>query len=215
MKHAMRADPHDLAIALAGLFQAVRLVQQTARGTTRDGKALAACMTGLFNTSPESADSVFGDPAGLALGIETALGQLGAAGPGRDLELSRYAVMSFYLARRLSHHRTMLDAIGSCIEAARGQAGVLGEAHPEVIDQLGVCYQQTISTLRPRIIVNGQPAILSDPNNQRCIRALLLAAIRAAVLWRQCGGGRLTLFLQRRKLLQSLQRLQNEAGRSR
>jgi high frequency lysogenization protein len=96
----------------------------------------------------------------------------------------------------------------------RGPAAELGVAHPEVIARLGACYQQTLSTLRPRIIVHGEPATLGDPDNRQRIRALLLAAIRAAVLWRQCGGGRLTLLLHRRQLLQSLAQLQDELQRA-
>jgi high frequency lysogenization protein len=76
---------------------------------------------------------------------------------------------------------------------------------------LAGCYQQTISTLQPRIMVHGEASLLADPDNQQRIRTLLLAAIRAAVLWRQCGGGRLTLLLRRKALLQSLERLRAEA----
>jgi high frequency lysogenization protein len=46
--------------------------------------------------------------------------------------------------------------------------------------------------LSPRIMVNGDPAHLNNPENANRIRALLLAGIRAAMLWRQSGGGRLT-----------------------
>jgi high frequency lysogenization protein len=34
------------------------------------------------------------------------------------------------------------------------------------------------------------------------VRALLLAGMRAAVLWHQCGGSRLKLIIQRRPLLE-------------
>jgi high frequency lysogenization protein len=147
------------------------------------------------------------------MGCETALNQLGAAA-GRDPELSRYAVTVLYLERRLSRQHALLDTIREGIETVRGPAAELGVAHPEVIARLGACYQQTLSTLRPRIIVHGEPATLGDPDNRQRIRALLLAAIRAAVLWRQCGGGRLTLLLHRRQLLQSLAQLQDELQRA-
>jgi CII-binding regulator of phage lambda lysogenization HflD len=38
----------------------------------------------------------------------------------------------------------------------------------------------------------------------------VLAAIRAAVLWRQCGGRRLTLLLRRKALQEALESLLNE-----
>ncbi len=44
------------------------------------------------------------------------------------------------------------------------------------------------------------------------IRALLLAGIRAAFLWRQLGGRRWRLLLQRKKLLQASQNLSRGLG---
>ena len=61
----------------------------------------------------------------------------------------------------------------------------------------------TVSTLGPRIIVRGDPALLARPESANRIRALLLAGIRAAVLWRQCGGTRVGLILGRRRLLEA------------
>jgi len=69
-----------------------------------------------------------------------------------------------------------------------------------------------VRTLRPRIKVSADPVILENPGNQNLIRALLLAAIRAAVLWRQCGGGRLALVLRRRALVEAAGRLLETAG---
>ena len=50
-------------------------------------------------------------------------------------------------------------------------------------------------------MVNGDPVHLNNSENANRIRALLLAGIRAATLWRQSGGGRLTLLLRRNPLL--------------
>ena len=42
---------------------------------------------------------------------------------------------------------------------------------------------------------------LQNPRNAERIRALLLAGIRSATLWRQLGGNRWQLFFSRRKIL--------------
>ncbi|MFZ1391065.1 MAG: DUF489 family protein, partial [Dokdonella sp.] len=55
----------------------------------------------------------------------------------------------------------------------------------------------TLSTLRPRIVVHGHPAPLSDPRRVEQIRSLLFAGVRAAVLWRQVGGSQWRLLLRR------------------
>ncbi|MFV1972231.1 MAG: high frequency lysogenization protein HflD [Thiohalobacterales bacterium] len=210
----MNADLHHLAIALAGVFQAVRLVQLTASGQYCDEAAFNTCLNGIFNTDPESAESVFGDVSGLTTGLEAATRQLGNEKADRDMELTRYVVTVLYLERKLHRKKALLDAIGTGIEKARAQSEFLGLTHPGVIASLADCYRQTVSTLRPRIIVNGEQVILGNPDIQHRIRSLLLAAMRSAVLWRQCGGGHLTLLLQRKRLLEAIHALLDEARRS-
>lgn len=189
------------AIALAGLLQAVKLVQQVADGKPRDAVAVKACFTGVFNTEPEAADRVFGELPDLRLGLETMLAQLGPQRAARDMVITRHAVTVLYLERKLSRNRDMLDRIRSGIERAREQVTFFDMTHPAVMGGLADCYRQTVSTLQPRVIINGDPVILENPENQNLIRALLLAAIRAAVLWHQCGGRRLSLVLRRRALV--------------
>jgi high frequency lysogenization protein len=195
------------AIALAGLFQAVKLVQQVAGGENRDDAALQACLTGVFNTDPETAERVFGDLHGLRTGLETLLAQLGSGSAGRNVDITRHAVTLLHLERKLSRNRDMLEQIGACIRRARDQATFFELTHATVMASLADCYRQTVSTLRPRVMISGDPVILENPDNQNLIRALLLAAIRAAVLWRQCGGGRLALVLRRRALVAAAGRL--------
>ena len=71
--------------------------------------------------------------------------------------------------------------------------------HPNVTARLADIYMKHISTLGPRIMVSGEHNYLEATDNANRVRALLLAGIRAAVLWEQLGGGRLQ-FLMRRKL---------------
>jgi len=211
----MKANPRHLAIALAGLFQAVKLVQQTATGKYRNSAALDTCLTGLFNTDPVSADTVFGGLAGIQSGLETALDQINSERKRRDLELTRYAITILYLERKLARHPAMLEHIRAVIDKSRGQAESQEMTHPDVIASLADAYKHTVSTLRPQVLVNGNPGILGNQDNQNLIRTLLLAAIRAAVLWRQCGGRRLTLLLRRKTLQEALESLLNETGTGR
>jgi high frequency lysogenization protein len=65
--------------------------------------------------------------------------------------------------------------------------------------KLGQLYKDTVSQLSPRIIINGEQQHLSNENNASRIRALLLAGLRSAILWRQCGGSRLSLLFNRKR----------------
>ena len=198
-----KADIRGQTVALAGLFQAVKLVQQVAGGQPRDEAAISACFTGVFNTDPDAAERVFGELPGLQLGLQTLRAQLGPGREERDIDITRHAVTVLYLERKLSRNRDMLQRVRAGIDRAREQMDFFDMTHSAVMAGLADCYRQTVSTLQPRVIVNGDPAILENPDNQNLIRALLLAAIRAAVLWRQCGGGRLTLVLRRRALVEA------------
>ena len=68
----------------------------------------------------------------------------------------------------------------------------------------------TLSAVNEEVIVNGEHNHISNPNNANKIRALLLAAIRSAVLWRQCGGTRWQLLLNRKAVLHAAQKLVDE-----
>jgi high frequency lysogenization protein len=87
------------------------------------------------------------------------------------------------------------------------QAAHFGVAHDNVLAGLAELYQNSISQLRPRIIVMGEQHYLENPANANKIRVLLLAGIRSAWLWRQCGGSRLGFLLNRRKLREEARRL--------
>ena len=78
---------------------------------------------------------------------------------------------------------------------------------------LAETYSETVSTLSPRIMVTGEPNLLNRPEIANRIRALLLAGMRAAVLWHQCGGGRLKLLFQARKTVEQARQLLAEIGR--
>ena len=54
----------------------------------------------------------------------------------------------------------------------------------------------------PRILVEGETTNLRDSRKASLIRALLLAGIRSAVLWRQLGATRWSLLFSRRRLVE-------------
>ncbi len=82
----------------------------------------------------------------------------------------------------------------------------------ELCHSISGIYQDTLSHQRFRIKVTGSAQHLQNSRNADIIRALLLAGIRAAFLWRQLGGHRWRLLLQRKKLLQASQNLSRGLG---
>lgn len=198
---------HGQTLALAGLYQAARLVQQTAHGRIRDAAATRASIGSIFMTSPASVDDVYDGTAGLVTGLALLREQLGNGNAGRDPELTGYVITVMHLERKLSRQPALLEMIARGIDALRNDGTYGPEPTPDIIAALAEIYTDTISTLTPRIMVQGEPAILNSPESRDMIRALLLAGMRAAVLWRQCGGGRIRLLFGRKALLQHAQTL--------
>ena len=65
---------------------------------------------------------------------------------------------------------------------------------------LSELYLSTISTVEPRIIVNGDNKYLTDKKNAAMIRSLLLCAIRSYILWQQSGGSKFRILLFKKKI---------------
>ncbi|NIP74388.1 MAG: high frequency lysogenization protein HflD [Gammaproteobacteria bacterium] len=196
----MSRSLQDRALALAGVFQAACLVRDTAHRGKEITPAVRASIHSIFKIDADDVANVFGGVPGLRTGLQSLAAQLGD-GIRRDAELTRYAVALLYLERKLARRAALLERVRDGICAARDQADYFSETHGNVIARLADIYQQTVSTLTPRIMVSGESSVLSNPDNAAMIRTLLLAGIRSAVLWRQCGGSRLQLLLQRGRLV--------------
>jgi len=195
------ASERDRAIALAGVFQSAYLVAQIARRGVADAQAMLASLGSVFVLDPESVDAVFGGAEHVAEGVRVMRQQLGSVVGPRDLEVTRYVIGLLHLERRLRRRADLLRQIREGIEGIQAPGGSLLPMDLAVVNRLAEVYVATVSTLGPRIVVRGEPGLLTRPDNANRIRALLLAGIRAAVLWRQCGGSRIGLLLGRHRLL--------------
>jgi len=200
------------ALAMAGVFQAAYLVQQIARRGKVAETDVATSINSLFQLDPDNAAAVFNGIDGVTTGLRVFSEQLDGKHSRRDPELLRYVIGLLHLERKLSRRDDLLQQIRQVIESLARQAQQNGATHQSVITALARLYQDTVSTLTPRLMVHGEPTVLADADTANLIRALLLAAIRAVVLWRQCGGRRWRLLLQRRELLHAAQRLCNPSG---
>ena len=208
MKSAIR----DRSIALAGMFQAVRLVQQTARGERRDAAATAVSISSILNTDPATTLDVYGDSCALIPGLEIVLSQLG--NKERDMELTGHVITLMHLERKLTRESGLMKELTRGIDRVKGEIESVDEGDSGIITALAELYKDTVSTLQPRIMVKGEENVLRHTESKNMIRALLLAGMRAAVLWRQCGGSRIGLIFQRKQMLDCCRELLAEARRT-
>lgn len=207
MQHTYR----EQVIAFAGIWQAVKLVQQVARHGRADMADMEVCIRSMFEMNPATTEAVYGGVKGLTSGLNTILDQFGDATNQRDIELTKYVISLMHLERKLMQQPEMLEKLSRGLEQAKNQAEHFGSAtHPSVIANIADIYVNTISTLTPKIIVQGEQGYLSNNDNAAKVRTLLLAGIRSTVLWYQCGGRRLALLFSRKKLLNQAKSLLTE-----
>lgn len=211
----MSRSIHDQTLALAGVFQAANLVQQIANNGSCNESSMESCLRSLFATDPASTLDVYGgELTDIREGLITLSAVMSQQSKQQDIEVLRYVLNLIHLESKLNRHNNMLEVISSRIEQARHTASHFGYIHTNLISNLASVYTDTISTFRLRIKVSGNPSLLQRDENAAKIRALLLAGIRSAVLWRQTGGRRWQLVLSRRKVIQHARELAEQANRS-
>jgi len=205
----------DKTLALAGLFQATSLVKDIATTGRCDKHDFETSIRSIFVTDPDSTDEVFGQVEYLRTGLQALIDQLGDDSQKRDIDIARYIISLLHLQRKLARTPALLDKLADGIERARRQSEHFAVTHENVIANLADIYRETVSQLPPRIMVSGDSHFLSDAAIANQIRALLLAGMRAAVLWAQLGGSRWQLLIHRRRFVQEAERILDEEIRRR
>lgn len=192
----------DRVIALSALMQIVTLVQQIADTGQVDNADFETMLNSLLNKEAATTEAVYGGLAPLKTGIAQFIQQLSKRKNPEDVVLLRYAIGLLHLEKKLAKRPAMLDIISQEVAKIPQQIDYFGSiTSPQVVARFANMYERTLSELTPRIQVIGNPTFLQQPDNINRVRALLLAGIRAVVLWRQKGGRRWQFLLGSNTLL--------------
>ena len=195
-------------IALAGVYQAAALVDNLARSGQADPVAMEKSLYSVFQTDADSTTDIFSGLDGVRYGLQKLQQQLTL--PVREqIGTTRYSISVLLLAGKLLKDSKRLNRISEGIKTAAAKLDLYDYTHSNQIAALADIYSGAISDLSPRIMVQGDPLHLQNPVTQNRIRALLLAGIRAAILWRQLGGSRLQLLFKRKLLVKTAKQLLN------
>lgn len=188
----------DITLGLAGVFQAAELVKQVARQGFAQETPFQSSISSIFTFSATTSEEVFGGVQGVRLGLEMLTTQLSGNASKRDVESLRYAMGIIDLERRFIKNKKLPVQLRNGLESIDfNQQNI----EKQTILDIATLYTETLSTLSFRIQVFGNPNYLQEEEKAARIRALLLAGVRAAVLWEQKGGGRWHLLFNRNKIL--------------
>ena len=196
-------DLRSRVLALAGLSQALKLVRQIADTGHADAASERAVLDSVFRIDAATPEDVYGGAREVRPGLLLLRDYL--SNQGGDTQLPKLALAVTQLERRFSADDAVGEAVHEGILAIKPRAGQLGSSHPEVLSALGSLYADTVSHLRPKVMVQGNPHYLGQADIVAEIRAILLAALRSAVLWRQMGGSAWDIFLRRRAMQQAIE----------
>jgi high frequency lysogenization protein len=200
---------YESNIALAGLCQAAALVKQIARSSEFDNQALMTSLNSIAITNSENTEQVFGDINRLALGYQTLLAQLSNQSTNKDVEVTRYIANLLSIERKLSASKKNMASLGERISNIQRQKLHLDITDSQMMSNLASIYTDVVSPVTRKIQVAGDPEILKRTDTQHRVRAILLAGVRAAVLWRQLGGKRRHILFSRQQILDNAEHTLN------
>lgn len=202
----------DQVLALAGVTQVARLVDQVSRTGEYPTEFLTPIINSLFAFDADSTAAIYGGVVNLKLGLHNLSALLANRDGPENQELVKYLFSLLYLERKFAANPQMQDIVHSRLEHTAFKSEHFASHVNEVCQSLSGIYQDTLSNFKFRIKVSGSAQQLENPRNADIIRALLLAGIRSAYLWHQLGGRRWHLMFRRRKLLDRAQSLSRELG---
>ena len=200
------------AVALAGVAQAARLVDQISKTGSYPLEFLESSIHSLFEFDSDTVNDIYGGLPGVKLGLHNLSSLLANRQEQENRDMVRYVFSMLYLERKFSGSPEMMSVIHSRLQHASFRAEHFAGHVNDVCHSISGIYQDTLSKLKFRIKVTGSAQHLQDTKNADIIRALLLAGIRSAFLWRQLGGRRWKLLLQRKQLLAASQNLSRGLG---
>ena len=155
----------------------------------------------MFRLDADTPVEVYGDERALAPGMQLLLDYFASNADARDELLPRLAFAVLQLERRFVREGATAEKVQEgilALVAARRER--LGSTHPDVLGSLGTLYADTVSHLRPRVMVQGNPHYLGQAGHRRrrsarccsrrCVRRCCGASSAAASGISCCAGAR-------------------------
>ena len=175
-------------IALAGVVQAARMVDQVAKTGSYPAAFFEASLRSLFAFDAPTVDAVFGNIQGVKLGLRSVVDMLTDATNEDHITMVTYVRGLLKLEEQFGKRLELQQVVASRLGHVNFKAQHFSDDAVELAASISAIYQDTISHLPYRIKVKGNVQHLQQTKNADLVRTLLLAGLRSAHLWRQLGG---------------------------
>jgi high frequency lysogenization protein len=202
-------------LALAAVFQAAALADNLARRGTADIHAMKTLLDSIIVFDTDNPEAIYGSPQQLIMGLRALEGCLTIGGLNDNENYAnqlQYALGMVQLESQLSNSDRLLNTLRTRLEQAQKQLPHFDNdiSTQGMINNFAGAYIDTIGTLRFRLQIKGNQQKLQTAGVPEQVRAVLLAGIRAAWLWKRLGGRRWHLLLTRSQILEELRVLIKE-----
>jgi high frequency lysogenization protein len=198
------ASTHNQVLALAAVLQSAYLVDEVARTGNCPIEHANPLLQSLFEFDPKTAESIYGGSHNLWQGFKILADLLDGNHQGRYQPVLRYALGILQLQQQAAKEPEMFDIIHNRLQHSAMKVEHFSNGNSDIAHSLAAIYQDTVSTMNFRLHIKGNAQVLQQSRNAEMIRSLLLAGIRAAMLWRQVGGRKWQLFFSRKRLRQAV-----------
>ena len=175
-------------IALAGVVQAARMVDQVAKTGSYPAAFFEASLRSLFAFDAPTVDAVYGNIQGVKLGLRSVVDMLTDATNEDHVAMGAYVRGLLKLEDQFGKRPDLQEVVASRLGHVNFKAQHFSDDAVELAASISAIYQDTISNLPYRIKVKGNVQHLRQTKNADLVRTLLLAGLRSAHLWRQLGG---------------------------
>jgi high frequency lysogenization protein len=193
-------------LALAGMFQSAVLIEQLAYKGEVNQAAFDCSVDSLFAFNAENTLEIFGDVFGLNRGMQALTNHLGGRGQASGKNLAYYIMSMMKVSTNLLKDEAMANRLQNELQTIQQQSIDFEMSRNNTINKIDGLYQNTISKAQSKVIIRGEQIYLSNNDTAAKVRTLLLAGIRAAVLWHQLGGSKWKLIISRKKYVESAKR---------
>ena len=189
------------ALALAALTQSCALIESIAQEGKCEQAQFACCMDAFFD------ETYIGERVFFTGAVKAKRLLQGHEVPYAKHILTHSATL-INLERKLAKQHDKLHQIGEGLQRIEKQVQYFNDPyHGNIVSAIAHLYGETISDMKPRVIVRGKSEFLQPTHNTEKIRCLLFSGIRAAWVWRTHGGNTLRLVFGRKKLVKELEKI--------
>ena len=185
-------------ISLGAIYQACNEIKKIAWQGEINNNIIEPLINSVYQTTSEEIEDVFISIKRLNSGLDFLRRQLVGDAFSRDGEVSRYFEAIGILVKNMNKKDDVLNKLR--MELTKQSMPITEDNLDQHALFLSELYLSTISTVEPRIIVNGDNKYLTDKKNAAMIRSLLLCAIRSYILWQQSGGSKFRIFIFKKKI---------------